>query len=152
MLHHIESFFQRLLSDAGVQRLDKHEIEIATAALLAHCARADGVQSPEETARLETVLSQRFHLTPDEVASVLERAEAREREAIDIHRFTRTLHKSLDREARIGIVRLLWEIADADGRIDHDEHRMVSLTARLLDVEVQDAVAARLAARQQSSG
>jgi uncharacterized tellurite resistance protein B-like protein len=45
------------------------------------------------------------------------------------------------------MVQLLWEIADADGLIDSDERRMVSLTAQLLDVEVHDAVAARQAAQ-----
>ncbi len=87
-------------------------------------------------------------LTPAEIDSVVEAAEARLRDAIDLHRFTRVLHRSLDRDARIHMVQLLWEIADADGRIDSDEWRMVSLTAQLLDVEVHDAVAARHAAQE----
>jgi uncharacterized tellurite resistance protein B-like protein len=147
MLRKIEVFFNRLLNEGDSQKLDTHEIQIASAALLAHCAKADGEQSPEETAHLKTVLGEKFDLTGAEVDSVIEAAEAREREAIDLHRFTRVLHRSLDRDARIHMVQLLWEIADADGLIDSDERRMVSLTAQLLDVEVHDAVAARQAAQ-----
>ena len=147
MLRKIELFFNRILNEGENKKLDAHEIEIASAALLAHCAKADGEQSAEEAAHLKTVLGKKFDLTPAEVDSVIEAAEARERDAIDLHQFTRVLHRSLDRDARIHMVQLLWEIADADGRIDSDERRMVSLTAQLLDVEVHDAVAARHAAQ-----
>ncbi len=147
MLRKIEVFFNRLLNEGENKTLDPREIEIASAALLAHCAKVDGEQSAEEAAHLRAVLGERFDLTGAEVDSVLEAAEARERDAIDLHRFTRVLHRSLDRDARIHLVQLLWEIADADGLIDSDERRMVSLTAQLLDVEVHDAVAARQAAQ-----
>jgi uncharacterized tellurite resistance protein B-like protein len=147
MLRKIEVFFNRIMNEGENKKLDAREIEIASAALLAHCAKADGEQSAKETAHLKTVLGQRFDLTQEEIDSVIEVAEARERDAIDLHQFTRVLHRSLDRDARIHMVQLLWEIADADGQIDSDERRMVSLTAQLLDVEVHDAVAARQAAQ-----
>lgn len=147
MLRKIELFLERVLNEAGSQRLEPHNIEIATAVLLAHCAKADGSQTPEETASLRSILAKRFNLSADEIESVIEMAQEHEREATDLHRFTRVLHQALDRDARIHMIQLLWEIADADGTIDHDERRMVSLTARLLDVEVHDAVAARLAAQ-----
>jgi uncharacterized tellurite resistance protein B-like protein len=143
MLRKIDVFFNRLLNEGQNKMLDAREIEIASAALLAHCAKADGEQSTEEAAHLKKVLGERFDLTLAEIDSVIEAAEVRQRDAIDLHQFTRVLHQRLDRDARIHMVRLLWEIADADGRIDSDERRMVSLTAQLLDVEVHDAVAAR---------
>jgi uncharacterized tellurite resistance protein B-like protein len=147
MLRKIEVLFNRLLNEGDTKKLDDHEIQIASAALLTHLAKLDGEQSAEETVHLRTVLGEKFDLTGAEVDSVIEAAEARERDAIDLHRFTRVLHRSLDRDARIHLVQLLWEIADADGLIDSDERRMVSLTAQLLDVEVNDAVAARHAAQ-----
>lgn len=147
MLHRIENLFNRILNEDENQKLDAHEIEIASAALLVHCAKVDGEQSAEETTYLRSILAERYHLSRDEIDSVIEAAEAREREAIDLHRFTRVLHQNLDRDGRIHMVQMLWEIADADGRIDSDERRMVSLTAHLLDVEVHDAVAARQAAQ-----
>jgi uncharacterized tellurite resistance protein B-like protein len=150
MLRKIEVFFNRILNEGPNKKLDAREIEIATAALLAHCAKADGEQSAEEAAHLRTVLGEHFDLSRAEINSVIEAAEARERDAIDLHQFTRVLHRSLDRTARIHMVRLLWEIADADGHIDTDERRMVSLTAQLLDVEVHDAVAARQAAQRKT--
>jgi len=145
MLRRIENLFNRILSDNDSQKLGAHDIEIASAALLVHCAKADGEQSLEEMTHLRSLLSERFELSKDEIESVIEAGEARERDAIDLHRFTRVLHENLDRDERIQMVRMLWEIADADGRIDHDEQQMVSLTARLLDVQVHDAVAARRA-------
>lgn len=151
MLRKIEILINRILTEASQPKLDAHEIEIASAALLVHCAKADGHQSAEETAHLKTILGARFDLSTEEIESVIEAAQLREQEAIDLHRFTRVLHQNLDRSERIEMVRLLWEIADVDGRIDNDEQRMVPLTARLLDVEVHDAVAARQAVQANRS-
>ncbi len=147
MLRKIEALFNRILNEHEPQRLGAHEIEIASAALLVHCAKADGEQSVEETTHLQSALEEHFDLSQDEITSIIEAAEAHEREAIDLHRFTRVLHQNLDRDGRLNMVRMLWEMADADGNIDHDERRMVSLTAKLLEVEVHDAVAARQAAQ-----
>ena len=148
MLREIEKFFSHLLNEDAKETLLEREFEIACAALLVHCAMADGERSAEETKRITSVLGSHFRLSRDEVDSVIEVAVAQEREAVDLHRFTRVLHKHLDREERIRMVQLLWEIADTDGRINSEEQRMVSLKAKLLDVEVHDAVAARQAAKR----
>lgn len=152
MLREIENFFSRLIKEDEKEGLSTRECQIASAALLVHCAMADGKRSSEETEHLKSVLSEHFSLSESEVDSVIAIAAAQEREAVDLHRFTRVLHKRLDRDGRIRMVRHLWEIADADGRIDNDERSMVALTAKLLDVEVHDLVAARQAAETKRRG
>jgi uncharacterized tellurite resistance protein B-like protein len=47
MLRKIEVFFNRLLNEGDNKKLDAHEIQIASAALLAHCAKVDDEQSPK---------------------------------------------------------------------------------------------------------
>lgn len=93
------------------------------------------------------ILTGELELSEVEAASVRELAAAREREAIDIHRFTRVLHAKLDREERKRVIGWLWQIAQADGTIDSDESNTVDLAARLLDVEVHDRVALKQAAQ-----
>lgn len=147
MLNHIEKFLSGLMNDdsATTATPDNHQIGIATAALLVHCAKADGHQSVEERKAMYRILANDLGLAGDEIESVIEIAEDQERNAVDIHRFTRVLHEALDRGERKRIVGLLYEIALADGKIDGDESNTVELTARLLHVEAADRVAVRQA-------
>lgn len=150
MLDHIQRLLTRLVDDGETSAgsVNRREIAVATAALLVNCARADGHDSPEETARLMSILTGELDLSQDEAASVRELAAERERDAIDIHRFTRILHARLDRDERKRVVGWMWEIAQADGLIDSNEANTVDLAAHLLDVEVRDRVALRQAAQE----
>lgn len=139
----IENFITDLLGENPPQNLDEQAIRLACAALLVHCAKADGYQSDEEGKMLRQILTRRFKLSSDDTETLIQEAEKREEDAVDVHRFTRVLHANLDRDGRHEIVRLLWEITLADGNIDYDERSMVTLVAGLLDVETQDAVALR---------
>jgi uncharacterized tellurite resistance protein B-like protein len=143
MLQKIQGFLSDLLGEEPPSALESEEIRIACAALLVHCARADGHKSPAETAKLREILTEHYGLSGDEVDEVVAEAERREADAIDMHKFTRVLHKALDRDGRQDVVRLLWEISHADDLIDHDERRLVALVAGLLDVEIHDAVQLR---------
>jgi uncharacterized tellurite resistance protein B-like protein len=146
MLQKIERFLVELVSEKGTRTLDEEELRIASAALLVHCAKADGHQSAEENVKLRSLMKEQFDLRSDQIETIIATAEQQEQEAVDLHRFTRVLHKQLDRDECKRMVQLLWEMADADGKIDSDERHIVSLTAHLLGIEVHDSVAARQAA------
>jgi len=143
MIASIENFLNSLLGNAPVSEIDAPELSVACAALLVHCATADGVHSPAEDRKLRDILSRVFDLSDADADAVIETATRQQQNAVDLHRFTRVLHKHLDRDGRKRMVRLLWEMANADGKIDSDERALVSLAAQLLDVEGHDAVALR---------
>ena len=145
MIRSIETFINDLLGDDPPQSLDEDHVQVACAALLVHCTRADGHQSEDEDRSLREILTKRFALSAKETEELIMVAARREKEAVDLHRFTRVLHENLDRDGRFEIVRLLWEITHADGKIDHSERSVVTLLAQLLHVEIHDAVALRRA-------
>jgi uncharacterized tellurite resistance protein B-like protein len=143
MFRQIETFITDLLGENSPKTLDEQEVRVACAALLVHCAKADGYQSEDEEQKLREILTKRFKLSSADTDTLIEEAQKREEDAVDIHTFTRILHANLDRDGRHQIVRFLWEITHADGNIDHNERSIVTLVASLLHVEVQDAVALR---------
>ena len=143
MLEKIQGLLADLLGETPPDALEGEEIRIACAALLVHCARADGYQSSAETAKLREILTAQYGLSGDDVDELIKEAERREAQAVDVHKFTRVLHRNLDRAGRQDIVRGLWEISHADALIDHDERRLVTLVAGLLDVEIHEAVQIR---------
>ena len=150
MLRDIERFLNDLF-DAnadGQETAGPEELRVATAALLVHCAKADGDKTADEDVRLRSILRDEFGLSDTDIGQVIAAAEAQERDAVDLHKFTRILHRNLDRDGRMKVVGQLWEIAHADGTIDAAERTMVSLAAQLLDVEIRDSVALRRTAER----
>ena len=146
MLRNFETFLGSLFEENTTAVTDEEELRVATAALLVHCANADGSRSKSEDTKLTRILKEHFKLSAADATAVIAAAEAQERDAVDLHSFTRVLHRRLDRDGRQRMVGWLWELANADGEIDANEGHMVSLAAKLLDVEVHDSVALRQAA------
>ncbi|MFY0615778.1 MAG: TerB family tellurite resistance protein [Hyphomicrobiaceae bacterium] len=143
MLKHFKSLIDDVLGDQKPTGLSAEEVQIACAALLVHCANADGHRSDVEDSKLRAVLADRYSLPPEDVGALIDDAEQRVADAGDLHKFTWVLHQNLDRDGRLEVVRLLWEISHADDNIDHDERAAVNLVASMLDVELADAVALR---------
>lgn len=143
MITSIENFLNSLLGSAPLREFAAPELSVACAALLVHCAKADGDHSTSEDIKLREILSHIFDLSDEDADAVIDTATRQQQNAVDLHRFTRVLHKHLDRDGRKRMVRLLWEMANADGTIDSHERALVSVTAQLLDVEGHDAVALR---------
>ncbi len=146
MLRNLESFLSELFDNRRDEITSEEELRIASAALLIHCARADGIRSEAEYDLLKEILSAQYGLADEQIEHIVALAEDREHHAIDMHRFTRVLHQRLDRGGRQQMVKWLWQIANADGTIDRAERNTIALAASLLDVETRDSVALRQAA------
>ena len=151
MFNNLERFLSDLFEGKPAELGDEQEERVACAALLVHCANADGIRAPAEDAKLREILTEHFKLNTADIEKVIATAEKQERDAVDLHQFTWALHQRLDREGRQRMVGWLWEIASADGTIDRSERNTVSLAAQLLDVEVRDSVALRQAAEKGSA-
>ena len=143
MFGKFQSLVDEILGGGAPRDLGRDEVRIACAALLVHCAKADGHQSEEETAKLRQILRERYGLSEQDTGKLIDDAAAHESQAHDIHKFTWVLHRQLNRDERIDVVRALWDICHADGNIDHEERSVVNLAAGLLDVEMTDVVATR---------
>jgi uncharacterized tellurite resistance protein B-like protein len=114
------------------------DYRIAAVALLVHMANADGHVAPQEQRRLRKIVEQRFELDAAAAGRLLARAEASEREAIDLFQFTTVLKRALDEDGRRAVVELLWDMAYADGIADELEENIIWRIAELLAVPTRD--------------
>jgi uncharacterized tellurite resistance protein B-like protein len=117
-----------------------NELQLATAALLVHVASVDGDFDDDERERLTDCLTEHFWLTAEEAEQIIEDAEEEEHDASCLYRFTRAITSELDQEGRQEIVRLLWQVAFADNRIDNFEANVLAKIAGLLGVTEQDRI------------
>jgi uncharacterized tellurite resistance protein B-like protein len=123
------------------------ELQLAQAALMFHVVAADGIVTDDEKNRLSALLAQKFGLSGDDTRKLIEEARTADNEAVDLYTFTRTLKRELDSEAKIAIIRELWQMVYADGQVHEFEDNIVWRIAELLDVEARDRIALKQAVR-----
>ena len=116
------------------------DLQLATAALLVHVASSDGDFDDDERERLTDCLTEHFWLTSEEAETIIADAEEMEQDASCLYRFTRAITSELDQEGRQEIVRLLWQVAFADSRIDNFEANVLAKIAGLLGVTEEDRI------------
>lgn len=123
--------------------LDEGEIRLAAATLLVRATVIDGEVDRREAEVLRDVLERRFDLDSGEAGSLITQAAEKEKEAVDLYRFTSVLTSRLDRPERLKIVEMLWEVVIADGVIHEFEANLVWRVAELLGVTSHDRIALR---------
>lgn len=117
------------------QAVDRHEtLRLATAVLMVDVARADNQFSEVEFNHVMELATKHFDLSPEEAAELTNRADEKAEELVSLHDFTQLLHGHLDEEEKASVVRLLWQVAYADGRLDMYEDALVLKIGDLLHV------------------
>ncbi|MFQ5625344.1 MAG: TerB family tellurite resistance protein [Methyloligellaceae bacterium] len=120
--------------------LGEEEVRLAAAALLVHATIVDGEVARSETEVLREVLERRFDLDRGQAGRLITQAAEREKDAVDLYGFTSVLVRRLDRQDRLNIVEMLWEIVIADGVIHELEANLVWRAAELLGVTSRDRI------------
>jgi uncharacterized tellurite resistance protein B-like protein len=114
--------------------------QLALASLLVEMAKADFDDSQVEHDLIIDLLAAHFELKPAEAVELLDRARNSANEAICLFDFTRALHESLDAKQKKDVIRLLWQVAHADNRLDKYEDYLVRKVSDLLYVSHGDVV------------
>ena len=114
--------------------------QLALASLLVEVARADFDEADAEHAAITDLLARHFDLQPDESDVLLARAREANDSAVCLFDFTRALDKSLGAEQKQQVIRLLWQVALADSKLDKYEDYLVRKVADLLYVPDSDVM------------
>jgi uncharacterized tellurite resistance protein B-like protein len=132
--------------DSGASRaanFREEELRVSSGALLVTAGTIDGRFGADERRKVKALLKKRFDLDAKEAERLFEAAEASERNAVDLYRFTSVLCRELDQEGRKRIVEMLWEVVLADGVVDEFESNLVWRVAELIGVSTRDRVTLR---------
>ncbi len=115
--------------------VDRDEaIRMATAVLMIDVARADHVFDESEFDRVLQLIQSHFHLPAEQAAELVVAANDKAEELVSAYDFTKVLHEHLDHGEKARIVKLLWQIAYADGQLDKYEDSLVLKISDLLHV------------------
>lgn len=125
MLKALNELLERLAPQPTAAADDEHALQLATAALLVEVSRADTEFGDAERAAVRQALDAKFELTADERDRLLELATRESIAAHDLYQFTSVINARFDDARKLRIIRALWRVAYADGRLcAHEEHLM----------------------------
>jgi len=112
----------------------RHDIHLATAALLVVAACQDGGFDAAERTHILSLLGSRFGLAPDEAGELMAEAEARADTAVQLLPFTKAIRAEFDHDERVEMVEMLWEVVYADGGLQQHEAALMRRIGGLIYV------------------
>jgi uncharacterized tellurite resistance protein B-like protein len=144
MFESLKSFISDLVEDAGrPDQFEGKDCRLATAALLIRVTTVDSEMSEARRRKLHAALKSRFGLDDVATARLIDDAAAAETNAIDLYHFTHRLNHAVDEEGRRQIVKMMWEIIYADGRVNEFESNIIWRAADLLAVPSRQRIELR---------
>jgi uncharacterized tellurite resistance protein B-like protein len=149
MITSINSFFENFLKpakeDNNTATADK--LHLASAALLIELCAADHERHEDETRALRRILRETFRLQERQLDELWELAHEEARSATSLYQFTSLINSGYGYEEKLRLLKHMWEVAYADGRIDRYEDHMIRKVADLLYLSHTDFIRMKLASR-----
>ena len=150
MLRTLKDLFDSFTGSAESQSPQQlaHVLQLATAVLLVDVMRADINMGATERSQVLTSLREKFVLTDDELARLLQLAEDTAKNSHDYHRFTSSMNEYFTQTQKIQVVEYMWQVAFADEHLDAHENHLISKIAGLLHVTHGEYIAAKMRAKE----
>lgn len=137
MLEAIKQFFsQHIEAETDAQ----HRLDLAAAALLFEIAFADNQLQQEELATLRKLLTTLFHITEEDVTTLIALAKEESQTTADIYQFTRLINDNFEYQDKCKLVYSLWKVAYADGDLDKYEEYTIRKISDLIYVDHADFI------------
>jgi len=135
--------FKKLIGKNPAIEIDDGKATIlAIASLLVEAGRADDVYSKDERRLIETLLIDKFSVAAAEASSIVDQAERKQADAVDLFTFVRDA-KRLAYDEKVMLIESLWRVILSDGKKDAWEDMLVRRVCGLLHVEDVDSGLAR---------
>ena len=144
MLAKIKQFFFSELSLEDPANQLCH-MQLASAALLIEISRADYKRDSNEQQAIETALKETFELDQQQLSTLIELAEEENSDATSLYQFTSLIKDNYSAEQRYELVKLLWQVAIADGEISKYEDHVIRKIAELIYLPHSQFIKAKLA-------
>ena len=122
-----------------VKQHTSFEIELTAAVLAYEIARSDGEISKDELSVLMKEIESISEKVGKDKFEILKIIEIYSKNSISFHEFIEDINNNYSKEEKHSLLKFMWKIAYADGKLDVDEERLVRRVAdliRIKDIEV----------------
>ena len=119
------------------------EMTLATCVLLIEVSLSDDSYDDEEKNKIIGILKNKFSLDDSQINVLLELADKKNKEMISLYDWTSKINEIYSYEQKKELIKLLWDVAFADGRIDKYEDYTIRKVADLIYVRHEDFMKAK---------
>ena len=115
------------------------EIELTAAVLAYEIARSDGEISKDELSVLMEEIKSISEKVGKDKFEILKIIEIYSKNSTSFHEFIEDINNGYSKEEKHSLLKFMWKIAYADGKLDVDEERLIRRVAdliRIKDIEV----------------
>ena len=128
------NFFKK--SDQKIQKEEpSFEIELTAAVLAYEIARIDGDISSDELKILMEEIKIIANKVGKEESEILRIIEIYSNDSVSFYEFVEDINKNYSKEEKHSLIKFMWDVAFADGRLDVDEERLVRRLANLINIK-----------------
>ena len=133
------NFFKKNTSNQSDEKIPSFEIELTAAVLAYEIARSDGEIGEEELVLLMDeikIISSKVGKNENEILKII---EIYSKDSVSFHEFVEDINKNYNKDEKHSLIKFMWDIAFADGKLDVNEERLIRRLANLIkikDIEV----------------
>ena len=133
------NFFKKKKSETQEQNSD-FEIELTASVLAYEIARSDGeVDKNELEVLMEEIKVISKKVNKDE-AVILEIIEKYSKDSVSFYEFVEDINNDYTKDEKLSLLKFMWKIAYADGKLDVDEERLIRRFADLIKIKDMDVL------------
>lgn len=141
MIRTIKKFFRdRVSEQEPTEQERQHALQVAASVLLIEISRSDAHVSEVEEKKILDVLQKTFSLDQKESENLMTLANDKTDDATSFHEFTREINDQFSADEKVKLVKMLWDVAMADGEIDKYEDYYIRKITDLLYVSHSDFI------------
>ena len=133
------SFFKKNINEDVKEEVPSFEIELTAAVLAYEIARSDGDISQDELKILMDEIEQIAIKVGKDKLEIFKIIEIYSTDSVSFYDFIEDINNNYSKDEKLQLIKFLWKIAYADGKLDVDEERLVRRVADLIkikDIEV----------------
>ena len=133
------NFFKKNTPNQSDEKIPSFEIELTAAVLAYEIARSDGEIGEEELVLLMDeikIISNKVGKNENEILKII---EIYSKDSVSFHEFVEDINKNYNKDEKHSLIKFMWDIAFADGKLDVNEERLIRRLASLIkikDIEV----------------
>ncbi len=116
------------------------ETELTAAVLAYEIARIDGKVSKEELNVLMGEIKKISNKVNKEQSEILKIIEDYSTDSISFYEFIEDINKNYTKDEKLSLIKFMWEVSYADGKLDVDEERLIRRLADLIKIKDIDVL------------
>jgi uncharacterized tellurite resistance protein B-like protein len=131
-------------NDATTVSTARHDILVATCALLVEIAQIDKTFTEDEMTAVLSILKEKYGLSKEHADALIAEAEKQLEESVDLWQFARLINENYSNEEKMEIIETLWRIVYVDGKMDQYEQYLMNKMKNLLRISHDQLIDAKL--------